>query len=242
MRIVQRARPPRSAIAPDRTRARRRPPPRGRWPPAAAGRGTAAAAPPPRSAARRAPPGSRRRATARRGSSTSSTSRRAITPDAASTPSAIGRSNDAPALRTSAGARLTVMRCCGNSKPELRMALRMRSRLSRTLASGSPTIVKPGRPNETSTSMVTGDASMPKTAAERTHASMRRSAMQTRAQPAAAANFRRNRRSAPRRVPRSAATPHAYRPTVSTQTFTIRNSDRTAGYFFIASRAASRCS
>ena len=59
-------------------------------------------------------------------------------PAAARMPSAIGRSNDAPALRTSAGARFTVMRCGGNSKPELRMALRTRSRLSRTLASGRP--------------------------------------------------------------------------------------------------------
>ena len=66
-------------------------------------------------------------------------------PAAARMPSAIGRSNDAPALRTSAGARLTVMRCGGNSKPELRIALRTRSRLSRTLASGRPTIVKRGQ-------------------------------------------------------------------------------------------------
>ena len=41
----------------------------------------------------------------------------------------------------------------GNSKPELRMALLTRSRLSRTLASGRPTIVNTGTPNETSTSM-----------------------------------------------------------------------------------------
>ena len=102
----------------------------------------------------------------------SSTSRRAMTPDAASTPSAIGRSKEDPALRTSAGARFTMMRCWGNSYPEFRMALRMRSRLSRTLASGRPTTVKAGRPNDTSTSMVTGEASMPKTAAERTRASM----------------------------------------------------------------------
>ena len=61
-------------------------------------------------------------------------------PAAASTPKAIGRSNDEPALRMSAGARLTVTRCGGNSKPELRIALRTRSRLSRTLASGRPTI------------------------------------------------------------------------------------------------------
>ena len=47
----------------------------------------------------------------------SSTARRVSGPDVASSPSAIGRSNDEPALRTSAGARLTVMRWCGNSKP-----------------------------------------------------------------------------------------------------------------------------
>ena len=67
-------------------------------------------------------------------------SRRVRRPAAASMPSAMGRSNDAPALRTSAGARFTVTRCGGNSKPEFLMALRTRSRLSRTLASGSPTI------------------------------------------------------------------------------------------------------
>ena len=78
-----------------------------------------------------------------------------------------------PALRMSAGARLTVTRLCGNSKPELRMALRTRSRLSRTDASGRPTIVKPGRPNETSTSTWTAQASIPKTAAVRMQASMR---------------------------------------------------------------------
>ena len=83
----------------------------------------------------------------------SSTARRVSGPDVASRPSAIGRSNDDPALRTSAGARLTVMRWCGNSKPELRIAERTRSRLSRTVASGSPTIVKWGSPNATSTSM-----------------------------------------------------------------------------------------
>ena len=62
-------------------------------------------------------------------------------------------------------------RCGGNSKPELRIALRTRSRLSRTLASGRPTILNVGRPNDTSTSTWTAQASMPKTAAVRTHAS-----------------------------------------------------------------------
>ena len=79
-------------------------------------------------------------------STTSSTARHSTTPAAASTPSAIGRSNAAPAFRTSAGARLTVTRSAGNSKPQLRMAARTRSRLSRTLASGRPTIVNIGQP------------------------------------------------------------------------------------------------
>jgi hypothetical protein len=51
------------------------------------------------------------------------------------------------------------------------MAERTRSRLSRTVASGSPTIVKWGSPNETSTSIWTGYASTPKTAALRRLAS-----------------------------------------------------------------------
>ena len=66
----------------------------------------------------------------------SAMSRRVMCPAAARTPSAIGRSNDEPALRMSAGARFTVTRCGGNSNPEFRIALRTRSRLSRTLASG----------------------------------------------------------------------------------------------------------
>ena len=77
------------------------------------------------------------------------------TPCAARMPIAMGRSNAAPAFRTSAGARFTVIRCGGNSKPLLRMALRTRSRLSRTLASGRPTIVNMGMPNDTSTSTCT---------------------------------------------------------------------------------------
>jgi site-specific DNA recombinase len=86
----------------------------------------------------------------------SSTAARVTCPEVASRPSAIGRSNDDPALRTSAGARFTVMRCGGNSKPEFLIAERTRSRLSRTVASGRPTIEKWGSPNETSTSMWTG--------------------------------------------------------------------------------------
>ena len=47
------------------------------------------------------------------------------------------------------------MRCGGNSNPELRMALRIRSRLSRTIASGRPDDREARkRRNETSTSML----------------------------------------------------------------------------------------
>src|SRR3954452_3656652 len=112
--------------------------------------------------------------------STSSTLRRVTTPLAARTPSAIGRSNEDPAFRISAGARLTVTRCSGNSKPELRIALRTRSRLSRTDGSGRPTIVKPGRPKDTSTSTSTVQASIPNTAAVLTQASIATRPMQVR--------------------------------------------------------------
>ena len=85
-------------------------------------------------------------------------------------------------MRMSAGARLTVMRCPGNSNPELRMAVRTRSRLSRTLASGRPTIVKTGRPNDTSTSTMTASASTPTTAALRRLASTPTGAAKSRPQ------------------------------------------------------------
>ena len=67
-------------------------------------------------------------------------------------PSAIARSSDAPALRRSAGARLTVIRRGGWTKPALRIAPRTRSRASWSAVSARPTIVKPGRPGATSTS------------------------------------------------------------------------------------------
>jgi hypothetical protein len=87
-------------------------------------------------------------------------------------PEAIGRSKTAPTLRMSAGERLTVTWRRGNSRPEFRMALCTRSRLSRTLASGSPTMVMAGSPpSETSTSTRTGKASTPKSAAVRRMAS-----------------------------------------------------------------------
>ena len=67
-------------------------------------------------------------------------------------PIAIARSAADPVLGRSAGARLTVMRRGGWTKPEFRSAPRTRSRASRMPTSASPTIVKPGRPGATSTS------------------------------------------------------------------------------------------
>ena len=65
----------------------------------------------------------------------------------------------------------TVTRVGGKGKPALRIAVLTRSRLSRTVASGNPTIVTPGRPPATSTSTETGIASTPKTAAALNRAS-----------------------------------------------------------------------
>ena len=56
-------------------------------------------------------------------------------------PIAIGRSNPDPSFFRSAGARLIVIRVGGISKPEFLIADRTRSRLSRTAASGSPTVL-----------------------------------------------------------------------------------------------------
>ena len=67
-------------------------------------------------------------------------------PVAARIPTAIGRSYRLPSLGSSAGARLTVMRRLGNSNRELMIALRTRSLLSRTVASGRPTIANLGSP------------------------------------------------------------------------------------------------
>src|SRR5439155_5950653 len=67
-------------------------------------------------------------------------------PVAARMPRAIGRSNEAPSLRMSAGARFTVILSTGKAKPALRIAVRTRSRLSRTAESGRPTVVTVGKP------------------------------------------------------------------------------------------------
>src|SRR5262245_20324147 len=85
--------------------------------------------------------------------------------------SAIGKSNEAPYFRMSAGARLTVIRSEGKAKPALRIAVRTRSRLSRTAESGRPTVVNAGKPLVTSTSTRTSTASIPTSAAESTRAS-----------------------------------------------------------------------
>ncbi len=58
-------------------------------------------------------------------------------------------------------------------KPVLVMAARMRSLLSFTAGSGSPTVEYTGRPAERSTSTSTGYASTPSTAAEFVLDSMR---------------------------------------------------------------------
>jgi len=55
-------------------------------------------------------------------------------------PSAMARSKRPPSLGKSAGARLVVMRRCGNLNYEQTMAARTRSRDSRTAVSGRPTI------------------------------------------------------------------------------------------------------
>ena len=77
---------------------------------------------------------------------------------------ATGRSKPGPILRRYAGARLIVMRFCGNSKPEFVIADRTRSRASRTALSASPTIVKAGRPTRMSASTQTRRESTPSSA------------------------------------------------------------------------------
>lgn len=82
-------------------------------------------------------------------------------PLAANKPSAIARSKRPPSLGRSAGARLRVIRRWGNSSRELTIALRTRSLLSLTVASGNPTRVRVGRPLARWASIRTGGASTP---------------------------------------------------------------------------------
>ena len=73
-------------------------------------------------------------------------------PAAPSKAIAMGRSNPEPILRKGAGARLTTILRIGKLKPELANAARMRSRLSRMVPSGNPTMVNWLSPSERSTS------------------------------------------------------------------------------------------
>ena len=65
-----------------------------------------------------------------------------------------------------------MIRVCGNSKPELAIAERTRSRDSRTAASPRPTIVNAGRPLRMSTSTHTWRGSIPSIANVATRASI----------------------------------------------------------------------
>src|SRR4051794_26625711 len=65
------------------------------------------------------------------------------------------------------------MRLAGNSKPELTIAARTRSRASRTALSASPTTVNAGSPRRISASTHTRRASTPSTANVVTRASIR---------------------------------------------------------------------
>ena len=80
---------------------------------------------------------------------------------AARIPTAIGKSNWVPLLRSSAGLKLTVMRLRGKSNPLLRRAAITRSLLSFTSVSGRPTTDKVGIPGAMSTSTETKKPSMP---------------------------------------------------------------------------------
>ena len=101
-------------------------------------------------------------ATARPPRRTVRTVRTPVARCAASTPSVMGRSNEAACLGSSAGARLITTRSCGRWKPELTIARSTRCVLSLTAASGNPTRMVLGiAACETSTSTSTGTASMP---------------------------------------------------------------------------------
>ena len=67
---------------------------------------------------------------------------RGITPKAAMTASAMGRSKCVPSLGMSAGARLATMRLPGSDRPRPANAPRTRSRLSATALSAKPTTTK----------------------------------------------------------------------------------------------------
>ncbi len=79
---------------------------------------------------------------------------------------AMAKSYLPPCLGMSAGAKLTVMRRSGNSRPELIMALLTLSLLSFTAFSGKPTMAKLGSPLDKWVSTFTSTASTPSNALE----------------------------------------------------------------------------
>src|SRR5690606_29545479 len=90
--------------------------------------------------------------------------------EAAKTPIAIGKSYRPPPFGMSAGDKLMVMRCGGNSKPLFIIAARTRSLDSLTAVSGIPTIDKLGNPGEICTSTRTCGAVTPNSARDKTTA------------------------------------------------------------------------
>ena len=97
-------------------------------------------------------------------------SRRAtgILPTDARSETAMGRSYIAPSFLTSAGARFTVTSySCFSEKPELPIAVGMRSFASLTAASGRPTMANELVPSDASTSISTSLASTPASVPEK---------------------------------------------------------------------------
>mgnify|MGYP006924662872 CR=1 FL=1 len=94
-------------------------------------------------------------------------------PDAASIDTATARSSPTPTFRMSAGARLMVILASGKSYPEFRKAALTRSRDSRTVQSGRPTMSNEGKPLARSASTATGTPEMPMTAQPLAIASIR---------------------------------------------------------------------
>src|SRR5256885_6396569 len=85
----------------------------------------------------------------------------------------MGTSKLAPSFLTSPGARLTVMRLCGSSYPEFRIAVAQRTLASTHAMSGRPTTTKPGSPRARSTWTSMGKALVPSSAAQRKEACTR---------------------------------------------------------------------
>jgi hypothetical protein len=88
-------------------------------------------------------------------------------------PMAMGRSKLGPSFFTSAGARFTVVRPCGQKYPLFATAVVTRSRLSFTATSGNPTTTTSVfTEGAVFTSISTSYASTPMTAAEKTCANI----------------------------------------------------------------------